>query len=298
VIAILLSITVAACGSDDGGPSDPGSPEVTAQGTFLDAVVMGLGYTSGTTSGLTDSLGHFTFVRGSNVTFRIGDIVFGQGPAKFIMTPVDLVPSTSSEPGSHVVNRVRFLLTLDDDGVATNGIQITQVVRDSASGRAVDFGQRVNEFEADVNVQQVVSVLTAQTSAGQRPLVPALDAQVHLQITLLGIIAGLYGGDYYASASNAGQGEEVTQGQRLGEWFFTIDADGTLSGALRPIGGGQSNVIGVASSSGLFDAAGVGVSLFSGQITIDPNEDILRIEDGIWYEPGGVNGTFTGEKQD
>ena len=297
-IAILLLFVVAACGGDDGGSSGPGSPGGSAQGTFLDAVVAGLGYTSGTTSSVTDSLGRFTFVRGSGVTFRIGDIAFGQGSAKFIMTPVDLVPGALDESHAHVVNRARFLLTLDDDGVTTNGIRITQAVRGSALGRSVNFDQTMNDFEADTGAQQVVSVLTAQTSAGQRPLVSVVQAQVHLQLTLLGIITGLYGGDYYADVSAAGQGRELTQGQRLGEWFFAIDANANLSGALRPIGGGQIDLTGVANSSGAFEAAGAGGLFFAGRITIDPAQDILRIEDGIWFQTSQGSGTFTGEKQD
>lgn len=98
--------------------------------------------------------------------------------------------------------------------------------------------------------------------------------------------------------SAAGQGGELTQGHRLGEWFFTIVANANLSGVLRPIAGGQIDLTGVANSSGTFEAAGAGGLFFAGRITIDPAQDILRIEDGIWIQTGQGSGTFTGEKQD
>ena len=292
VIVSVVLLTIAACSGDDGTNPGPGMP-VSAQGTFLDAVVTGLSYVSGSASGMTDALGMFVFERGSTVTLRIGDIVFGQGAGKFIMTPVDLVPGAVDESNSHVTNRVRFLLTLDDDGIAANGIQITQTVRDAAAGRSINFDQTQNDFASDSNVQQVVAALTVGTAAGQRPLVSAVAAQVHLQLTLLGVFAGSYGGDYYADDPAAGK----NRGAKLGEWFFMIDTSGSLSGALLPLGGGQVNLSGTAFSSGVFDAAAAGGLFFTGQATVDSSEDIIRVGNGLWFDNGEPAGTFIGEKQ-
>ena len=53
---------------------------------------IGLGYVSGTHSGLTDKSGAFTYEEGQGITFSVGAVSIGAVPtAKTLVTPVDLV---------------------------------------------------------------------------------------------------------------------------------------------------------------------------------------------------------------
>ena len=181
-LLILLGFAIfSGCGETQ-SPSSAG----IASGRFIDSAVEGLHYLSGNQSGLTDANGTFQ-IDGTSVQFSIGDIVFGEGIAKSIMTPIDLVPGATDEADPRVINIIRVLLSLDDDGDPSNGIQIRQELREAAVGKSIDFSQTPSSFENDGNVLSIVSELTALTGAGKRSLFPILDAQAHLRNTLLGI---------------------------------------------------------------------------------------------------------------
>ena len=269
---------------------------MTGQGTFLDAVVEGLEYAAGSRSGVTDADGRFSYDRGHTITFRIGDIVFGSGSARFVMTPVNLVPGARDESETWVLNRVRFLLSLDDDAVYTNGIQVAQSVRDAAAGKSINFDQSKRDFESDPNVAQVVDDLTSQTTIGKRPLVDAAQAAVHLQLTLLRVLEGSYRGTY-----NANDGAATTSGKagpQQGERFFEIivvDQTVSLRGAVAPIGGGEMNLVGFVGSNGVFEATAQDGLHFLGDIKVDDSEDVM-IVDGIWRLGGEAGGTISGRK--
>lgn len=190
VLFMSCSILMVGCGG--GGGSDnaevpiPSAGAGLTTGVFLDSAVSGLEYLSGGKSSLTDANGTFE-VDGMTVQFSIGDIVLGEGTAKSVMTPIDLVPGAIDETDPAVSNIVRLLLTLDDDENPDNGIQIRQEVSDATTGKSINFTQSTAAFESDVNVQSIVSELTALTTSGTRSLISASDAQEHLRNTLLGI---------------------------------------------------------------------------------------------------------------
>ncbi|MEE8057981.1 MAG: hypothetical protein V3T17_09110 [Pseudomonadales bacterium] len=180
-------VAVTACGG--GGSSTPTTetppPQPpTAQGIFLDSAVEGLRYVSGGQSGLTDANGTFTYEVGASVTFTIGDIEIGTAQGAAILTPLEFVPTALDESDPMVVNILRFLQTLDDDGDPDNGIQITELVRDLAAGLSITFNQSIDNFTGDGNVQVIVSDLTATSSAGARLLIDASIARAHFRETL------------------------------------------------------------------------------------------------------------------
>jgi len=207
-LAAIMAVTIfglVACfddDDDDGGGGGVGGPQA---GIFIDEPVEGLGYSTGTRSGETGADGTFLYdMEGDLITFTIGDILIGNGFAMPIMTPVDLVsdedPSAVDETHEWVTNIARFLQTLDDDGDPSNGILITQAVRDAAIDMSVVFDQTIEDFENDQNVLAVVSELTAVTSAGMRSLVSVEDAQSQLHDTLVAGFAACYSGTFSGTA--------------------------------------------------------------------------------------------------
>ena len=119
-----------------------------------------------------------------------------------MISPLNLA-GTTNVANPTAVNIARFLQVLDDDGDASNGIQITQQMRDLAVGigKTVNFAQSIAAFEVDPDVQAVVDTLTqgARTLAA----VDSDTAQSHLQNTLMTVVNGLAVGDKYTGTATS-----------------------------------------------------------------------------------------------
>ena len=135
-ITTLLATTLISCGG--GGGSTDGSGGTTgtfSTGVFLDSPVEGLTYeTSSGLTGTTDSDGTFSYKSGDSVTFKLHNITLGSGNASSVMFPKDMVASllnadltdaerTQSLKQAHKI--AQLLQSLDDDGNADNGINIS-----------------------------------------------------------------------------------------------------------------------------------------------------------------------------
>jgi len=209
ILATLLAL--AACGGGGGGSStpptgDPGGtlppppppppPTGTLSGQFKDGNVEGLAYSTATQAGTTDAAGTFRYRAGETITFRVGAASIGSAPAKEILTPIDLVAAGSSADPA-VVNRVRFLLMLDQDGDPDNGIRISSEVRAIAANWSdIDFAA------ADLG-NEVVTILSDVSSVDQRTAtLPAADvARSHLESTLYCVMSGVFAGSYTGGSS-------------------------------------------------------------------------------------------------
>lgn len=171
-------------GGDDGDAGDDGVSSQSQQGVFIDAPVAGISYETGGETRITDEDGRFNYVQGTEVAFVIGGIQLGTAEGNNVITPIDLVAEANDAGHPTVINILRFIQTLDDDGNPDNGITITAVVRDMAGGRSVNFAQSVADFENDSNVISALDELTAATAAGARTLVAESDAVSHFETSL------------------------------------------------------------------------------------------------------------------
>lgn len=168
-----------------GGDTIEDTPAIeTNTGVFLDGPVEGLGYVTQTQTGTTDEQGRFYYAKDEDILFFIGDIGIGQTAGRPVITPAELVGGYVDENHPVVNNIARFLLTLDDDNIPENGIQIRQAVQEAALGKSVNFGVSEFAFSRDPAVQSVVSELTRARTAGERVLVSAETARAHLGATL------------------------------------------------------------------------------------------------------------------
>ena len=110
---------------------DPPPAGTAVPGVFRSDTVIGLGYVSGSHSGLTDKSGAFTYEEGQGITFSVGAVSIGAVPtAKNLLTPVDVAQGTGTS--NRVLNVVRFLMMLDQDGNPNDGIQISAAVNAAA----------------------------------------------------------------------------------------------------------------------------------------------------------------------
>ncbi|MDO6445416.1 DM13 domain-containing protein [Colwellia sp. 1_MG-2023] len=168
VINILLVVFISACGGG-GSTSSPEQntvvvqPPTTFTGVFIDSSVEGLRYQTTTQEGMTDPDGQFIYQSEEEVTFSIGGIVFPKVISQSIITPLEIFETTDINNLS-VINALRLLQTIDFDGDADNGIQVTQSAHDLFETVSVDFSSlafatQVDNLLADYDgfYQQLIS---------------------------------------------------------------------------------------------------------------------------------------------
>lgn len=218
---------------DGRGGSHESSVVVTtlARGHLVDRPVAGVEYRSGDTSGVTDASGGFDYPLGTAVEFRIGGIILGSAPGNAMITLFDLAPGSDEASRNAVTNLARLLQTLDDDGIAGNGLQIGPAVRQAAANLSLlRFEQDPAAFERDPVVVGALSALAPKTQAGSRPLVSASSAMQHLNASVLAEMEGSY--------------EGVLTGAEAGTWSIAVAADGSVAGAGTAVPSGPFSVTG------------------------------------------------------
>lgn len=176
--SLTLSTSVfllSACGGGGGGNGTP--PATHSTGVFEDSPVAGLHYETPTFSGTTNALGEYDYLPGETVTFSIGGIDLGSAQAGPVVTPLTLVDGATDPTDPVVTNIVRLLMTLDDDGDASNGIVISAATATAAIGQTVDF--TAADLAADPGMSVLLPLLP-----GTPALVDAAAAQAHFVATL------------------------------------------------------------------------------------------------------------------
>ena len=270
LVLLFLSVTLAACGGGGGGAPS------ASQGKFIDAAVEGITYTSGTLTGLTDAQGNFSYQAGQPVTFSIGGITLGTVSGSAIITPIQLVTGATNQFDSTVTNIVQFLLTIDDDGIASNGIQITPAMQTAAASFSLDFTSTT--FDSDAS-SALSAITTAASIAATSTLVTETTAQSHLSDSLFATMAGNYSGSFSGADS--------------GTWTVTVATDGAVTGSGISNTIGQFDVSGTVQSSGSTSVSGSGTaagSTWTGNINITNG-----VFSGTWSDLPD-SGTFTGNK--
>ncbi len=171
--------------SESGPPANESGPSPDI-GVFLDSPVINIGYRTETLENVTNSLGEYEYLPGETVTFFIGDLEFPPVEASGTVTALDLA-GTASTSDPRVVNMIRLLQTLDQDGNPQNGITISDTAKSTAT--QVDFDLSEADFSSSL------AVTTLIMNAGQDNTVVELvnreDAIDHFNQTLDGIPAGL-----------------------------------------------------------------------------------------------------------
>ena len=205
---------------------DPPPAGTAVTGVFRGETVMGLGYVSGTHSGLTDKSGAFTYEAGQGIAFSVGQVAIGLVPtAKTLVTPVDLV-AQGTGASNRILNVVRFLLMLDQDGNPNNGIQISAAVTAAAASWApVDFST------ADLPTALGPIIQQASTADGVSHVLPdAATAQAHLRTGFYCTYSGSYEGTFATNSSPGRHSYFVASVFPDGSMRSTANGDGFLAG--------------------------------------------------------------------
>jgi len=163
-------------------PSDT-PPNNILTGKFLDSAVVGVQYTTNSQSGFTNTNGEFEYLAGEKITFKIGSIELNTGQAttaKEIITPIDLANSSTPDD-VNVIRLLQLLQSLDQDNNPTNGITISDSVKNLASGSSLDITS--DNFVTELN--KVISELTTGTGT----VVSEGEALSHFYETLASLLS-------------------------------------------------------------------------------------------------------------
>ena len=175
ILASLLgSAALVACG---GGVDGGGGNGDAAVGVFVDGAVAGLLYVGPNHLGITNDDGEYDYEPGDEVLFFLGDLLLGRTEGRGVVTPIDLFDDV--EPGDNkVLNVVRLLMSLDEDGDPDNGIDVRDVETDE-SHADIDFDQSEADFANDALVSNLV---TNEGHDGSLPT--AAEAEMHFEGSL------------------------------------------------------------------------------------------------------------------
>jgi len=180
-LLVAISAVLTACGGGSSDPVDPveqpvaqaptapGSPTNVLTGRFVDSAVEGLNYRTDSLSGTTDVDGTFEYAASESVIFSIGSIDLPPVAGDEVITPLTVF-NTTDIADIQVINLARLLQTLDTDGLADNGITISDEAQLSATGLNVDFSS--TGFDASVSNLIANSGSVLSTLIGGEP---ALD---------------------------------------------------------------------------------------------------------------------------
>ncbi|MDD5716989.1 MAG: hypothetical protein PHW64_04225 [Sulfuricurvum sp.] len=202
IMGIGASVTLLTILSGCGGGSSSSSSSALQTGSVVDSNISGLEYAcrkldgSLDTNGTTDSGGRFQYNIGSNCTFKVGDLVIGNvvmSQANKIITPIDMMKATDMND-TNVTNLALFFQSLDEDGNASNGIQLAHAKLLFAGASSFDFAS------ADENT--TFSMVQGRFSGAKK--VTAIEAREHFQATLtnLGLLGIPGGGSGGSTESN------------------------------------------------------------------------------------------------
>jgi hypothetical protein len=169
-LIVISILALAGCGG--GGSVNTATP---LTGIFVDSPVEGLGYSTLTQSGKTLADGSFKYLNGESVSFSLFGKPLFQSKGFDFLTPFDIGDSAINP--NYPINLIRFLLAIDQDGNATNGIKLP--IYNGAF--ELDFNQSLRDFEADGN-GKISAFLTANTNGRQLATVQAAVAHFNNSI--------------------------------------------------------------------------------------------------------------------
>ena len=159
----IASLLLVGCGGGGSNSSPSATPSI-GTGYYVDAAVQGVDYVCGSQSGITDVDGKFTFEQNQNCSFKIGNVLLREVNALNLQNGIRVLEDNA--------DTARFLQTLDIDGDASNGIEIsdsakqlnlTEIPKDDALLRSIrdDIKASDKNYQGRVvTVQEVQEHLT------------------------------------------------------------------------------------------------------------------------------------------
>ncbi len=233
----LSSTAVSSTAVSSVATSQSSSLAAVTTGVFLDGAVVNIGYRTATQQGSTNSNGEFNYRPGESITFFIGKLELPAVLAGAIITPLEIA-NTTNLSDNQLTNILRLLQSLDADGNAENGIEITAAA--IAAGAVLDFTLPPEEFAQSA----AVKALLQAAGSPNKELISAEQARAHFQTTLE-FING-------PASSSSSQGEETSSSassETLSESSSSSDATSSEAPVTSSAASSEDVVAGSSSSA-------------------------------------------------
>ncbi len=157
------------------------------RGHFIDSPVAGLSVKTPTYQGITEEDAAFDYFPGEKVDISLGSIPLGSAVADHKISPLDIFPMADTT-NIEVGNMASLLQSLDSDGDAQGGINITSDVIVYLEAAMEELGYDSFDFADRVQIEAIIDRTIVLAAAGDPPLilnhVDVEDALAHLDKTL------------------------------------------------------------------------------------------------------------------
>jgi hypothetical protein len=174
VLSCAATVAFVGCG---GGSDSTSTAPVVATGTFVDAPVQGLKYTTATQTGYTDSNGTYKYVAGEQVEFFLGNLSLGKVTASSLTTPYTMAGDTNISAPSDKAKNIAMLLQNFDANRSDSAVLDVSKLKDH------DFSD-VNLSATTANMETKITALlgTLGTSIdSSHPLINATTASTTMK---------------------------------------------------------------------------------------------------------------------
>ena len=165
---LLFSITLWLVGCGGGSGGDDGSnfvkydPDTPLTGTFVDAPVKGLRYTTKTQNGYTDEKGHFQYKENEYIAFYLGDLYLGRVQARKLITPYTLGGGSPAAPSTKAIN-IAILLQNCDKHTSTAYIDVEDF-KDHNFTNAISLNDTPTDFINELKNENITVTVDKQTA--------------------------------------------------------------------------------------------------------------------------------------
>jgi hypothetical protein len=157
------------------------------RGHFIDSPVAGLHAQTPTYEGVTDIDAAFDYFPGELVDLSIGEVYLGTAPADHKISPIDIF-EISDTGDNRVANLARLLQTLDVDGQAQGGINITEEIAAAFEQAVASLELEIIDFSDDAVMDLLIERTIEYAALMDPPVIlteiSAEDAIAHLTKTL------------------------------------------------------------------------------------------------------------------
>jgi len=150
-------------------------------GQFSAGEIVGLGFSTPSQKGYTDSKGTYSYYHGETICFHVGDIVLGCAKARPRLSVEDLVRETEIDKENIIIKIYQFLRSMDSYHNTYFSVHIDRKVDAAALDKTFDFVHSTTD-----DLKKLAEELLEPIYPGKREyLVPTEHAKKHLSNAIL-----------------------------------------------------------------------------------------------------------------
>ena len=163
VLSCAATVAFVGCG---GGSDSTSTAPVVATGTFVDAPVQGLKYTTATQTGYTDSNGTYKYVAGEQVEFFLGNLSLGKVSASALTTPYTMAGDTNISVPSDKAKNIAMLLQNFDANRSDSAVLDLSKLKDhnfsdvNLSATTADMETKIGTLLTTLNTAGLIDATT------------------------------------------------------------------------------------------------------------------------------------------